>query len=60
MGEADKEEKAPLYPPGGPALDPYRSARDSLEQNSQPYSTVTDLARLRGWSTSQPRRTAMW
>lgn len=22
------------------------------------YSTVTDLARLRGWSTSQPRRTA--
>src|SRR6478736_2909072 len=25
-----------------------------------PYSTVTDLARLRGWSTSVPRRTAMW
>jgi hypothetical protein len=24
------------------------------------YSTVTDLARLRGWSTSQPRRRAMW
>ena len=24
------------------------------------YSTVTDLARLRGWSTSQPRRQAMW
>ncbi len=23
-----------------------------------PYSTVTLLARLRGWSTSQPRRTA--
>jgi hypothetical protein len=23
------------------------------------YSTVTDLARFRGWSTSQPRRTAM-
>jgi hypothetical protein len=23
------------------------------------YSTVTDFARLRGWSTSQPRRTAM-
>lgn len=23
------------------------------------YSTVTDLARLRGWSTSQPRITAM-
>jgi hypothetical protein len=24
------------------------------------YSTVTDLARFRGWSTSQPRRTATW
>ena len=24
------------------------------------YSTVTLLARLRGWSTSVPRRTAMW
>lgn len=23
------------------------------------YSTVTDLARFRGWSTSHPRRTAM-
>jgi hypothetical protein len=28
-------------------------------QNS-PYSTVTLLARLRGWSTSVPRRSAMW
>ena len=27
---------------------------------SRSYSTVTDLARLRGWSTSHPRRTAMW
>jgi len=24
------------------------------------YSTVTDLARFRGWSTWQPRMTAMW
>ena len=24
------------------------------------YSTVTDLAKLRGWSTSQPRSTATW
>ena len=24
------------------------------------YSTVTDLARLRGWSTSRPARTATW
>jgi hypothetical protein len=25
-----------------------------------PYSTVTDLARLRGWSTSVPMKTAVW
>ena len=25
-----------------------------------PYSTVTDLARFRGWSTSVPRATAVW
>jgi hypothetical protein len=25
-----------------------------------PYSTVTLFARFRGWSTSAPRRTAMW
>jgi hypothetical protein len=24
------------------------------------YSTVTDFAKFRGWSTSQPRLTAMW
>jgi hypothetical protein len=24
------------------------------------YSTVTDLARFRGWSTSVPRATATW
>jgi hypothetical protein len=24
------------------------------------YSTVTDFAKLRGWSTLQPRITAMW
>ncbi len=24
------------------------------------YSTVTDFARLRGWSTSVPRATAAW
>ena len=26
----------------------------------RPYSTVTDLARLRDWSTSVPRMTAVW
>jgi hypothetical protein len=28
-------------------------------QSAPLYSTVTDLARFLGWSTSQPRRTAM-
>ena len=30
------------------------------EQPVAGYSTVTDLARFLGWSTSQPRLTAMW
>jgi hypothetical protein len=33
---------------------------DVLDGPQQPYSTVTLLARLRGWSTSQPRSSAMW
>jgi hypothetical protein len=32
----------------------------SSEQHQSRHSTVTLLARLRGLSTSQPRRTAMW
>lgn len=30
----------------------------ALDARSSPYSTVTDLARFLGWSTSQPRRIA--
>jgi hypothetical protein len=30
----------------------------SLEYD--PHSTVTDFARFRGWSTSVPRKIAMW
>ena len=33
-------------------------AGNALEDD--PHSTVTDFARLRGWSTSAPRKTAMW
>ena len=38
-----------------------RTHVNSADQNSpvENYSTVTDLARLRGWSTLQPRMTAM-
>jgi hypothetical protein len=31
----------------------------SIEHHSI-HSTVTDFARFRGWSTSHPRKTAMW
>jgi hypothetical protein len=34
-------------------------AGNHLHSRPVPYSTVTDLARFLGWSTSQPRRTAM-
>jgi hypothetical protein len=30
-----------------------------LQPDHATYSTVTDFARFLGWSTSQPRRTAM-
>src|SRR5437879_576770 len=32
----------------------------TLTEEGHPYSTVTDFARFLGWSTSQPRRIAMW
>jgi hypothetical protein len=40
----------------------FRIMRGILNEDrmaKQFYSTVTDFARFRGWSTSQPRRTAM-
>ena len=40
-----------------------RAARDSEKERrirTCSYSTVTLFARFLGWSTSQPRRTAMW
>ena len=32
----------------------------SLSCSFSVYSTVTDFAKLRGWSTLQPRITAIW
>jgi hypothetical protein len=48
--------------PQGHGQEARQRAQDDEESSRRPgsYSTVTDLARLRGWSTSQPRRTAMW
>ena len=34
-------------------------ANNPLRGGGKTYSTVTLLARLRGWSTSQPRRVAI-
>ena len=70
---SDKDRKAPTLAAVGrellPAFDrksawKIRDRRFFREQSKicdygNLYSTVTDLARLRGWSTSQPRRTAM-
>ncbi len=45
-------------------VDAHGRNRDEGEERGhgyrRAYSTVTDLARLRGWSTSQPRSTATW
>ncbi len=43
----------------------YENQKNRWKSPDQPvpvgyYSTVTDFARLRGWSTLQPRITAMW
>jgi hypothetical protein len=37
-----------------------RASRYSRSNSEIYYSTVTDLARFLGWSTLQPRITAMW
>jgi hypothetical protein len=36
------------------------AADDGAREGLRGYSTVTDFARLRGWSTSVPFSTATW
>jgi hypothetical protein len=43
-----EEKKSPADLPRSASIDSNFSSRNSLEKNSQSYSTVTDLARLRG------------
>jgi len=38
----------------------FSRARRDAGAEAPAYSTVTLFARFRGWSTSHPRRTAMW
>ena len=59
MGEPDEEEKPASNSSRRTLADADFRPRHPLEQDSQSYSTVTDLARLRGWSTFAPRFTAM-
>ena len=59
MREADEKEKSLPDASDAATFDADFRPRDPLEQDSQYYSTVTDLARLRGWSTLVPRFTAM-
>ena len=40
-------------------VEAFAASRDSEDVGQLFHSTVTLLARFRGWSTSQPRRTAM-
>jgi hypothetical protein len=44
---------------GWPTLSRAFSASEGWGGIVWPYSTVTDFAKFLGWSTSQPRRTAM-
>jgi|LNFM01.1.fsa_nt_gb hypothetical protein len=37
-----------------------RRAKPAIYACESLYSTVTDFAKLRGWSTSVPIRTAVW
>src|SRR6266545_443089 len=55
--ETGEHEKAGPDLSGNPAFHPNLRAPDPLEDDS--HSTVTDFAKLRGWSTLQPRRTAI-
>ena len=45
--------------PGGTAI-PGAASVGRVLAAACAYSTVTDLARLRGWSTSVPRAVATW
>jgi hypothetical protein len=51
----DPEARPPGDPPG-----PSREGRCAPPRAVRAYSTVTDFARLRGWSTSVPLWTAVW
>ena len=48
MREADEQEKSLPDASDAATFDADFCPRDALEQDSQYYSTVTDLARLRG------------
>jgi hypothetical protein len=39
---------------------PIPTSPSGMRARYYPYSTVTDFARLRGWSTSVPITTAVW
>jgi hypothetical protein len=50
----------PLLRASAKFLSRWRSGqKENLFMNGRGYSTVTDFARLRGWSTLHPRITAM-
>lgn len=48
-----------LFTPFPPRVRGAKGMSDKRDNRIARYSTVTLFARFRGWSTSQPRRTAM-
>jgi len=57
-----QDQHRPLHRQHGLALGGVERVEDRRRdgQGEDRYSTVTDLARLRGWSTSRPARKATW
>ena len=60
LDDVDAELRGARRAPGRGSARPPRRPRGPAIPAPSPYSTVTDFARLRGWSTSVPRATATW
>ena len=58
QGLASRSSSQPTPPDARSQPGTTRGLRRTPGARSPPYSTVTDLARFLGWSTSQPRRIA--
>ena len=60
LQRAGRFARSVVHPPGRIALALKTSREGRRALKGRRYSTVTDFARLRGWSTSVPMNTAVW